>query len=405
MKKRAFLPIFLLLAAILLLSACGESGAADEVPAETPAPETETGAVIEIPDRFIGTWVSVNDPGDTLVFGGDGTLSVNGTQIELVGSSDDSVRYRYADKEASISFLSGYLSGGGPLPLSDKSAHAVFYMQGTDNPKERFVGTWTLCAGEGSVWNDGAVEEFSITPEGELLLCGEAFPAVFEMVFDSREEYDWTLQTDDGRIWCSFFNDDPEALSLGTGEGWGRYYRDVLTEELTLKNWNDFFELLITYSLRRDEGGGVHNSMARAFLAGKEEIEILCVRDGKASVTSTPTTFAMIEYDPDTGEYTLRSIAPKERWKYNSKYFADYRNRTTEEPIREFGLEVSADEDPGAFRGWGVNFMIYSEDKPKIEEDLIIAPTVTKLVYRVNRISGTILYREKTEAFDNHAEG
>ena len=404
MKKRVFLLFAVLLAVMLLLCACGENKAPDEAAEETPAPQAEVETVIAIPDFFIGTWVSVNDPADVLVFGGDGTLRVNGTQIEIIGASDDSVRYRYADTEASISFLSGYLSAGYPLPLSDKSGYAVFYLQGTENPTERFVGTWTLCTGEGSVWNENTVEEFSITGDGELKLGEESFPAGFQMVFNSREEYGWTLQTDDDSIWCSFFTDDPEALSLGTGEGWGRYYRDVRTEELTLKNWKDYFDLLITYSLRRDEGGGIHNSMARVFLAGKEEYEILCVKNGKANVTSTPTTFAMIEYDLNTGEYTLRNLTAKERWKYNTKYFADFRNRTTEEPFREFGKEVSADADPNAFKGWGVNFAVFSEDAPKTEGEIAFAPTITKLVYRVNRISGTILYREKGEAFDIHTE-
>ena len=391
-KKKTIAWITLFLAAVLLLSACGSK---TEAPAAaTPLPEEEIEPKIELPESVIGTWISINNPEDNLVFTEDGKLTVNGTEIELLELSENGILYRCGDTEGTISYAHEYLSCGFPLPLSEKSSYAFFYRQGEENPATRFAGTWTLCSGEGSVWNDAVVEEFSITDDGEVLLGGESFPAVFQMVFDHQENGGWMLRADGDRIWCSFYNDDPEALNLGTGVGWGKYCQNVKTAELSLDNWQDFFDTLVVYSLGRDDAGNIHNSMARLLLAGKDDLEILCVRDGSATVTSSPKSFAMIQYDLDAGTYDFRAVAPKERWKYNTNYFLPYKNTTTNDVFRLYEDETLLKADQNGFKGWAMCALVYSDKTLMRDGNMLTSPTITDFYVIVSKISGTICYRE-----------
>ena len=386
MRKKTVFGLSFLLAAAILLSACG---AGSEIAAE-PSPEpTETPApTIELPESVIGTWISMNDPADTLVFSKEGELFVNGTQIELLETTENGVRYLFGGSEGVISVSHGYLSCGFPLPLSERSAHTFCYRSGEDNPADRFVGTWTLCDGEGSLWNGAAVQEFMITDDGSLLLGDEAFPIGFQMTFDGGNDCGWMLQADGDRLWCSFFNDDPDALSLGTGDGWGKYYKDLMTAELSLDNWRDFFDFVIVYSLGRDDAGNPYNSMARFMLAEKGDHDILCIRGGAASVTSTPKTCSMIQYDLKSGEYGFRELTTKERGKYNNNYFLSYRNRTVNETFRKFEDGVL----PGG--GWGLSIVVFSENTLVRDGGTVTAATITEFYSNLSKISGTVYYRD-----------
>lgn len=382
----------MLATALLLLAACGSEP--EPVP-ETPAPEEELTPAIELPGSVIGTWISLNDPADVLVFTEDGTLSANGEEIELLEASDEVILYRCGDLEGTISLVHGFLSCGHPLPLSENSSFAYFYREGTESPLDRFVGTWTLCDGAGSVWNEAPVEEFSVTEDGELLLNGDAFPAAFQMVIDQNRDFGWMLVADGERIWCSFYNDDPQALDLATGEGWGKYYQNVETVELSLNNWKDYFDIAVVYSLGRDDTGKIHNAIARLLLAEKDEIEILCVRNGSATVTSSPKAFAMIQYDLDAGTYDFRAVAPKERWKYNTNYFLPYKNTTTTDVFRLFGDENDPDVSRDAFNGWAMCALVYSEKTLIRDKNMLTSPTITDFYVIVSKIEGTVCYRVK----------
>ena len=391
MKNRTITLFFLLLAALLLLSACGE--ASEAPPAETLPPEEEPATALELPGFVVGTWISLNDRSDVLIFTENGTLSVNGTAVELLEATENGIRYRCGGAEGMISFVRGYLSCGSPLPLSENSVNSFFYKEGEEDPANRFAGTWTLCSGEGSVRNGTVVEEFTITEAGDLLLPDGAYPTSLRMVFNDRQDCSWMLQADGGSLWCSFYDDEQDALSLGTGEGWGKYYRNVEFADLNLNNWQDYFDFVVGFSFGRDDAGNIHNSMARLFLVQKADLDILCVKDGKASVTSTPKSYAMIQYDEETETVSFREITQKEKIKYNQKYFLPYRNTRANEPFRIIGDGMFFDSALQEIGGWGACVLYYSDNTLLRDGNVIASPVMTDFYVYVSAISGTICLR------------
>lgn len=412
--KRTLL-LFLLLTAVLL-TACGGASSAPAAaaepteapteapaaaPTEAPAVPEETPVPLNVPPSFRGTWIALGDPQNTVVFGAR-SVTVDGTEYELNYSSPDQVRFPFADDRCDCSLRQGYLYVEQLSIRPDRFPGTWFYREGQGDPMDDFVGTWTLFEGNGPALDRTRVRTYTVTEELVLLVNGESFP-LRPKLDPSGGASQWQLGTRDEKIQIFLSGYQAGTGGIYTGAlDYGLYCRNAESVELNADNWRDYFEIRVAHRVSTSDEGDSLDTII--YLAPREGLRIVKIRDGAFSAVVSPSDYAMVRYSWTDGSLTFREMTDAER-SAHLFWFQLWQNVPCSDVLGDCGIElVESPEDyvpvwGGVIVRFGTSLPFRDSAKnvgltfqgPVIDGDGVLAPAATGFDVTVQSISGTLL--------------
>ena len=446
MDRKAIVIFTFLLAAIMLLSACGgtvsvqtagpgsasapvqseqQAAAADAPTAqaevlpeagspatgEAEAPEADDLGdlpVAQIPEALAGVWISVADPEDRIVIDANGTGKVDEALPE---EGKVAFRFYVAESEADGWLLAEALDQvpytemygtdfefrllGDVLMFPEGMYDGYFYREGDKDPVEYLYGTWTLSTGDISpLWNGAKAEQFVVGP-GMLTINGDALPIRFAPNdLSDGSDQPWMFYSENGLIQGLMFQPEVFALSIQGQNLSGKYYKDVKSVELTPDNWQDFFEWRIVYTLERDKNTGKNSVKTWLCLMTREDVKVLGTRNASAYLAGTEISFSMIKYNIKTHEYSFEKPEPAYLRDINvSRYISgvtkNLRDGKRIDTVDSRWVEMEGSEKGGFF---GMLYGCLSRDA-SIQDDIATALVLSKVSIKATKMSGTIYYQ------------
>ena len=404
--KRVF-SVILLILSVLLLPACGAAAtaptAATEAPTAAPQATTISAAseyAVEVPKAFRGKWFSMIDPDQWVLFDESSITTPDGTKISLTYAAKKQVSFKIGDIKGMCSLEKGYLQGKRLLPLSERCRNDWFYREGEENPMDRFKGTWILTEGEGSRLKNTPIESYTVTDDLTLLVNGESFPLQCEPVLTEKspKTTEWLLNSSDGRIHVSISEEYNGAGGISTGgSGWGVYYQDVKTLELTTENWQDFFVVQTGYAMEADEEG-VFRSETYVLLLPREGVCIRSISDGRITGRVIAEDGETLHRELEGGSVTLDEMTPAERADF-SMLFSMWKVTPVDSELYNlawFGLPKDVlDVTEGADGApWGTILTSFVDSTVKQNGSVLSGTVLTDLHFEISSISGTIYLGE-----------
>ena len=328
-----------LLAGVMALSlaACGgneksESGA-DTTKAQSEAAQDTTQEVtrevthekVDVPKNLVGTWYLLPDGIFDLTHSGGGSSTSTDTKTDnkLIGRED-------AISEFTVSENGTITANGKEYYLSKGSGQA--YEEHSDNKTYTYTEQFTFSI-------DDVQYSVRVNEESEYVLfepTGDNVSYSFNPCYSNQK------------------------------------YSDEKNAELTLDNWQDFFEVKYNYVLSKNDWGDVEGVLDQLLLVPKDNIYVVEIESGKAAYNWAVTETSTIHFDKNTEDYTLTDTESVSNDYISGEYDV-------------YGRHGNA--------GLWINFT-NSREETADNGDEYTARVGSKADVEITRIMGTVTYRE-----------
>ena len=150
------------------------------------------------------------------------------------------------------------------------------------------------------------------------------------------------------------------------------------TAELTLDNWQDFFEVKSEYKLHKNDWDDFDGVYAAWYFGEKNDIIISDIQNARIAFKSSSTETSMIHFDKNTEEYTFSDAVTESNEPYESE--SDINIYNTEDSYHNIWVSIYD------------NYRFLPQKDFKDAGNEYTARVVTKVNVEVTRIMGTIIY-------------
>ena len=322
--------------------------------------------------------------------------------------------------------------GGSASPSQSEAAEAVTPQtqetQDTDAPPEdvppeedhaipeALIGTWIVVAGTVTIGGE-EISEFTIDGDNHLIIAGKTY---FGKYYDDRyqraEFAEDESMTD--RKFEILLNEngtsfDGETLSGGlrlmsSGDtdiiytGNPRFYKDLKKIDLTLDNWQEYFEIADEYRVMKDAFGEATGISREVLFRAKENV--LWLVDGALEIYGENTGVQRVHYNLSTDEYSYTDdlTAEEEAFVLSDRFQNSSlaqpstwtapisSNWVDDKPLIRTGITV---------HGYGehIGFLVVdgtAQSGIRQDGDEITALIRSQQKYEVKRIAGTVYVQE-----------
>ena len=173
---------------------------------------------------------------------------------------------------------------------------------------------------------------------------------------------------------------------------------DTISIDLTLDNWADYFEPVISYGVQLDDANTPESVYSIVSLVPKENVNVISVNNGLADFTWSYSEWAVIRFDAESREFSIDPMTEEER----ESYLITINIYGQAETIGTF--EDHEDYHAGYVKpnyylgdhydGWCCNIDVlryYVETEDPMQKALVF----TSIEFNMKEIGGTLIYTGK----------
>ncbi len=410
MKKRR-VGIITILLFTLILSACSMQTAS---PASSKSQE-----IPEMSEDYFGTWTMILAEGfckdedgkdiTSFTIGTDGSLTINGKTYQQTSYEKSAVSnyecyyfeegYAVTDLDKEFQIVNNGKKYTQLALMKDNVGHGGYVKD--DSVKKIILpssvkGTW-LWVNESDekigLDPDGQeIRSFTIDDAGNLTVNGKVYP-LNEAETRSRqmagEEYyyfgnmEFFITPNDHYL--EYADEDfPWEFTISNEHCYatfGSYRSDVACVDLSLENWQEYFEPSVAYQIRQNAGGEIF---------GMQYSFVLQPKDGVSVKLMSSTAVSGSISDP---VYSIAHIGAQSSY---TEEMTDDQRRQYEEVFSSLSFPMSFDTSFQKIEegDWECFLVMFTEDMVEKDSEGVLIPVMSAYQVEITQIAGTLYYKK-----------